>query len=307
MKHVFIINPAAGKGDSENKILPMVIRYVKEHGDDFEIHRTLSAQEVTSYVKARAAKGDPIRFYAVGGDGTVCDVVSGMAEYGNAELAVIPCGSGNDFVKNFTHTENFLNLDKQVEGSIEYVDVIKYNDLYSMNMLNAGADCDVVAKSMELRRQGAGGVQSYIRAALDIIPKGPEYAMEYINENGEQVSEKLMLAAIGNGMFCGGGFKSCPDARINDGLMDIALVKPVHGLLLGKLLLEYRLGTYVKDKAAQPYFKYIQASEFYLKPLQEFNVSVDGEIHPFEEAHIKVIPRAVKVVIPKGSALVKAD
>ena len=57
MKHIFIINPAAGTGVSEKSILPLVIKFIKEHGEDFEIHRTLNKQEVGTYVRARASAG----------------------------------------------------------------------------------------------------------------------------------------------------------------------------------------------------------------------------------------------------------
>jgi len=303
MKHIFIINPAAGKGDSENKILPQIIKFVKEKGDDFEIHRSLNKNEILKYVRSKASLGDPIRFYAVGGDGTICDVVSGMVEFGNAELAVIPCGSGNDFVRNFSHTENFLNLEKNVSGSIEYIDVLKWNDSYSLNMLNAGTDCDVVIKSAELRKKGVGGVKSYAQAALSILPNKPSYVFEYLDSNGILVQKELMLIAIGNGQYCGGGFKSCPIAKLNDGLMDIALIKPIHGPLLYKLLLKYRLGTYVNDKKAQQYFDYIQVPEFWIKPIGDINVSDDGEVYKFEETHISVLPKAIKFVVPQGSSL----
>jgi len=303
MKHIFIINPAAGKGDSENKILPQIIKYVKEHGDDFEIHRSLNKAEIISYVHARASLGEPIRFYAVGGDGTICDVVSGMVEFGNAELTVIPCGSGNDFVRNFTHKENFLSLDKLVNGNIEYIDVIQYNDEYCINMLNAGTDCEVVIAAAELRKKGVGGAKSYAQAALPILSKKPLYKFEYTDINGEKVQEDLMLVAIGNGMFCGGGFKSCSKAKLNDGLMDVVYIKPAYGPMLAPLLWQYHQGTYVNSAIAQKYFEYRQTSEIWIKPLDDINLSTDGEVSKFQESNIKVLSKAIKFVIPQGSSL----
>ena len=304
MKHIFIINPVAGKGDSARFVLPRVIKYVKTHGDNFEIHRSLNKQEIGSYVKTRASVGDPIRFYAVGGDGTVCDVVNGMAEFGNAELAVIPCGSGNDFARNFSHKEKFFDLDAQTNGKIEYIDVIKYNDSYSMNMLNVGADSEVVSASILLRKQGMSGSASYARAALSIIPKGPEYEFEYVTGPGsEKKAEKFMLVAMGNGKYCGGGFKSCPNAKINDGLLDVACIRAVQGWKLAPLLLKYHQGTYINDEAAKPYYEYVQTPEFWLRPISEATISVDGEVEQCPELHVKVLPHAIKFVVPKGSKL----
>ncbi len=218
MKHIFIINPAAGVGNSEKSILPEIIRFAKEQGGDFEIHRSLNKHEIGSFVKSRASAGDPVRFYAVGGDGTISDVLNGMAEYGNAELAVIPCGSGNDFVRNFKNKSNFLDLEKQLTGTIEYVDIIKFNDSYCMNMINIGLDCDINQYAGALRVMGKfKGSASYLAAALKLLPTKRTYDIEYTDESGNVCRENLMITAIGNGMYCGGGFKSCCKASLTDG------------------------------------------------------------------------------------------
>lgn len=305
MKHIFIINPAAGTGESEKKILPSILHYCKIHGDDFEIHRSLNKQEVGNYVSTRAAVGDPVRFYAIGGDGTICDVLNGMAGYGNAELAVMPCGSGNDFVKNFTHKENFLDLEKQLAGSIEYVDVIKFNDSYCINMLNIGTDCDIAEYSEVLRsKKNLKGSASYAAAAIELLPKGTTYDLEFTDENGELQRGNFMLVAVGNGKYCGGGFKACPSASLTDGLMDIGLVKLCKGPKLVQMLIKYRRGTHSKDRKFDEIGKTFKVSEFTIIPHQNVNICVDGEISPLVETHCKLIPRAIKIVVPKGSKLI---
>lgn len=303
MKHIFIINPAAGKGESHRLLLPRILRFVKIHGDDFEIHRTLNKQEVGAYVKSRASQGDPVRFYAVGGDGTICDVVNGLVGYPNAELGFIPCGSGNDFARNFALKELFFNLEALTRGEAHSVDVIKYNDHYCMNMLNVGADAQVVARSEELRKEGMAGSASYAKAALEIIPKAPEYEFEYAVEGGEIKREKFLLMAIGNGKFCGGGFRSCPEGSIDDGLLDIACVRSVPGLKLAPLLLKYRAGTYLHSRSAAPYFEYIKAKKFWLRPVDDVILSVDGELEQCPELSIEIVPKAINLVVPKGSKI----
>lgn len=304
MKHIFIVNPAAGVGASEKVHLPHLIQFLKEAGVDYEIHRTLNKEEVGSWTRQRALVGDPVRFYAIGGDGTICDVVNGIIGCENAELAVIPCGSGNDFVKNFTNRKNFLDLQKQVSGVAVPIDVIKYNDSYCINMLNIGADCDVVVRSDELQMQGkASGAASYAIAALDILPKGPKYRMKY-KINGEEVEEDLLLVAVANGKFCGGGFKSCPSASLKDGLLDIGIVRPCVGLKLISMLAKYRFGTHLQDKEADKYIKYVQVPEFDLEPINPCVVSVDGEVYNFEPTHFSVIRDGIKFVLPEGSQFV---
>ena len=233
MKHIFLLNPAAGKGKGETFYKPQIVSYLKAQGLDYEIHRTLNKEEIGTYVKQRAAAGDPVRFYGLGGDGTICDIVNGAIGFPNAEVAALPCGTGNDFVRNFTNRDAFLDIPSLVNGKAVPIDVIKCNDFYSVNMLNIGADCEVVVRSASYKN--TSGSLSYLRGALSVLPKGPKYRMAYTDENGEEHEEDLLLVAIGNGHFCGGGFKSCPNACLQDGLMDVVIVKPVTGFLMMKL------------------------------------------------------------------------
>ena len=304
MKHIFIVNPAAGIGAAKKVRLPQLIQFLKETGVDYEIHRTLNKQEVGTWTRERAAVGDAVRFYAIGGDGTICDVVNGVIGYKNAEVAVMPCGTGNDFVKNFTNVKNFLDLKKQVAGKAVPIDVIKYNDDYCINMLNIGADCDVVVRADELKQAGkASGALAYAIGALQILPKGPKYRLAY-KINGEEFEEDLMLVAVANGQFCGGGFKSCPTASLRDGLMDIGIVRPCTGTKLISMLAKYRTGTHLKDKEADKYVKYLQLEEFDLKPISPCVVSVDGEVYDFKPMHFSVVKEGINIVIPDGSQFI---
>lgn len=304
LKHIFIVNPAAGIGTTSKVKIPDIIQFLKSAGLDYEIHRTLNKQEVGTWTKERAMVGDPVRFYAVGGDGTICDVANGIIGCKNAELAVMPCGTGNDFVKNFTNRRNFLDLSKQVKGIAVPIDVIKYNDDYCVNMLNIGADCDVVVKSDELKDAGkASGAVSYALAALDVLPKNPRYRMSY-KVDGVEYEEDLMLVAVANGKFCGGGFKSCPKASLVDGLMDIGIVKPCSGAKLLQMLAKYRFGTHLEDKEAYKYVKYLQLKEFDLKPINPCIVSVDGEVYDFKPTHFSVVKEGINIVVPDGSQFI---
>jgi len=305
MKHYFILNPAAGKGLAEDELLPKLQRLMKESGMNYEIHRSISKSDIVSYVRQRAHTGELARFYACGGDGTLNDVLNGIIGCPNAEIAAIPYGSGNDFVKNFSNFDNFYNIENQIKGTTIPVDVISYGNAFCMNMLNIGADCDVVAESIRLRTEkGLRGPTSYLAAAAKVLYKEIRYKMKFAAKGDAMKEEELLLCAVGNGQYCGGGFKSCPKAKINDGLMDVCLITPVSGLKLLTLLSTYRAGRHLEDAQCKKLITYKQCSEFTLIPKDEFNVSVDGEINPFHtEITFKVLPRAVKFSVPAGSKL----
>ena len=301
MKHIFIFNPQAGGGIGEKKYLPEIMKAVKSANLDYEIHRSLGAAEITSYVKRKCEEGGDVRFYALGGDGTVHDVMSGLACQKNAQLAIIPCGTGNDFVKNWTNCKN-TNIEDAINGTVISIDAVKYGDSYSINMINIGADCDVVVEAGKIEQ--FHGAINYLIGALKILPKGPVYKMRYSIDDGEEIEGDFLLMCIANGQFCGGGFKSCPKASINDGYIDLCLVKPVGGLEIIPLMMKYRTGAHLTHPKTQELLIYKKCKKFKLTAIEPVNVSNDGEVSEFTSAEFEIVPNAINLVIPRGSELI---
>ena len=128
MKHYFIINPAAGNGRAQEAILPRIMDAVKKWGADYEIHRTSGPGEATTYIKGKikANTGERLRFYSCGGDGSAAEALAGLYGAEGAELAIIPAGSGNDYIRNFGTSEQFLDVTAQIAGEAVPVDVMSY-------------------------------------------------------------------------------------------------------------------------------------------------------------------------------------
>jgi diacylglycerol kinase family enzyme len=129
MKHCFVLNPVAGARNAEKVWLPRILAAVKEAGVEFEIHRTINVGDAAAHVRelCEKAPGARQRFYACGGDGTLNEVVNGLYGFENVELASVPIGSGNDFVRNFgTKPLPFLDFSAQIAGTAAPVDVMRY-------------------------------------------------------------------------------------------------------------------------------------------------------------------------------------
>ena len=303
MKHIFVVNPAAGNGLAEKTYLPLIHAAVKENGAEYEIHRSLNKQEIGEYVRQRAAEGGQVRFYACGGDGTINDVLCGMFGFVNAELAVMPGGTGNDFAKNFTGAKALKDVRALMAAGTEPCDVIRYDGGYSINMINIGVDCDVAAEASRLKGPLIKGPMAYIAAAARVLPHPNYYRLSYEFE-GAVREEELMLCAVANGRFCGGGFKSAPEASVNDGLMDVGIVRPVKGARMLSLLLKYHNGTHLGAKEAEGVVEYFKCSSFSLYPSCDVDICVDGEVTRFSGSTFTVLPQAVRVAVPEGCSLI---
>ncbi len=117
LKHVFIINPSAGKNDSRQRIYTMAEALREKHGLDVQCMLTASVGHAAALARGLAESGEEVRLYACGGDGTVNEVANGIAGYANAAMTCIPIGTGNDFLKNFgADYEKFLDAENLWNG-----------------------------------------------------------------------------------------------------------------------------------------------------------------------------------------------
>ena len=154
MKHVFIVNPCAGKGKNQasNYIIPRIKEYFEKNGGNYEIHETTEPYEGIDFVKYYPVDEDTVRFYACGGDGTLFEVVNGAYGKENVEVAVIPLGSGNDFIRLFGNKEDLVDVEAQVNGTPIKLDVIKCLGKIAINQCSMGLDAEVCAGQAKFKK-----------------------------------------------------------------------------------------------------------------------------------------------------------
>jgi len=336
MKHIFILNPAAGKGRATGFFLPKIIETSKRMGIDYEIHRTIGPDDARHYVKKRceaAAAGlkpeAALRFYACGGDGTFNEVVNGAFGYKNVETAMIPAGTGNDFPRNFGIIKPFEDIERQILGTARPVDVIRYEYMpanpvsmsqslsnrldaifesdpdpvvrYGVNMFNIGFDCNVVAKTAEFKAHPfVPGLLAYGLGVAGILAKKEGVKLDICFDDGEVHSGEILLVAIGNGAWCGGGFKGVPKASLEDGLMDVSVARNVSRRTFLSLLGKYRKGTHLEDPAAEKIVTYKKCKRVSIHPHGAVKLCADGEIATVAEAIFEIIPGGIKFSVPQG-------
>ena len=299
MQHIFILNPAAGQADSTQK-LQNQIRAV--YGDEAIVYQTRGVGDATTYVREYAATHtEPLRFYACGGDGTFSEVVGGAVGFSHVTVGIVPVGTGNDFVRNFSDSAAFLDLERQKEGSEIEIDLLRCNDRYCVNMLNTGFDCEVVATMQKIKRRVPAGMAYALGVVAELIKK--PCATITITADGEVADcGKRLLCAVANGGYYGGGYHPLPSASLSDGWMDVCLVKNVSRIRFLTLIGKYKKGTHIIP-STRKVIRLLRCRRLTLEFPAPRSISVDGELVTMDRCEIENIPSAIRLCVPAGCSL----
>ena len=303
----FILNPKSGLSPQQKKMEQDIVDGCLKRQLSYHIYYTTKPRDSINYVRdmIKEYPGERQRFICVGGDGTINEIANSAPGNPLIEFGVIPNGSGNDFVRNFDDRRLFTEIDNQIDGTVHSFDLIKVNDDYCVNMVNIGFDCAVVIEADKFRKYKfiPRGISYMLGVVVGFFFRRLGTPMKIILDDGTVIDEQLSLTAIGNGKFCGGGFKSCPLASLKDGLLDITVIRKVSRLTFLKLIGAYKEGTFLVMKNAQKVFKYIRTSHFKMEFEDTMPICIDGEITHAKTVDFTVIPGGFNFVIPKGAHL----
>jgi YegS/Rv2252/BmrU family lipid kinase len=305
MKHIYLINPAAGRQDATEALSEKIrAAYAMAQDIQLEIYRTTGVGDATRYVRQCCEQypDEQLRFYACGGDGTFSEVASGAVGFANAAVGLIPSGTGNDFMRGFFGADRFMNIEAQRDGEVIHLDMIRCNHMYGVNLLNIGFDCEVVVKTSEIKRSKLvpRGMAYGMGVASTLIRK-PGVRVSISIDDGATQTKELLLCAIGNGARYGGGFTPLPFASMRDGLLDLCMVKNVSRTTFVKLVGTYKKGTHVVPQNAE-ILEYLRCRHVHMTFADPQNVCMDGEVRKMTECDIEVVPGALHFVLPVGCA-----
>ncbi len=303
MKHIFIVNPEAGPKSSLDDIKAQLTELgVLESCD---IYVTASALDATRYVseKCDSDPNETLRFYACGGDGTINEVAAGLVGKNNAELAIYPCGSGNDYVKCIGGQARFLNIGELMNAPVKPVDMMSVCGRYCINVCDFGFDAVVAQTMIDVKRKKLiGGKNAYKTGVAKAIFTGRKNRCRVIVD-GEEISlpeGKMLLCTVANGQYVGGEFKCAPLSKNDDGLLEVCFVKPISIMKFLKLLPIYTVGEHLNSDKYKDVIVYRRAKKVEVHAYTEdFGVCMDGEIVKTGCFTIEVIPGAVKLALPE--------
>ena len=299
MKHLFIVNPTAGGKDKTEDVRAKVKAAFAGREDRFEIYVTTGPMDATRKIEEAAAKADELRVYACGGDGTFNECVCGAALKTNVAVCPFPTGTGNDFCRMFgEEKELFRDLNALLDGQVHTIDLLECNGRYSANICSVGVDARIgtdVHKYSHIPL--IGGATGYVVSAAVNMFKGIATPME-ISCDDYKVSGKHTLVCACNGRFYGGGFNPSLKARPDDGLMDIYIVKKVNLLEFAVLIGKYAGG---KADELPKYVTHLRTSGALEMSFDRTEVvNVDGEAMYAERIVMRMAPKALKLIVPRG-------
>ncbi len=298
MRQLFILNPiAGGKNSDKSAIRAKIASVMAERGEPYELYETVGVMDAAEKVKREAIKGDELRVYACGGDGTLSECAHGAAGFRNCSVTHYPCGTGNDFVRMFgPDAPLFSSLDALLDGTSAPIDIIDVNGRKCLNIASIGIDARV---GLDVHRYSqlpvVGGAGGYVISLLVNVVKGINRHFK-ITVEGEELDGKFALISACNGQYYGGGFNPTRTATPEDASLDILIVKAVSRFTLARLLKYYASGQYAKYPDI---IKYVSGRHITVRDEKEFSVSIDGEAMYTNCAKFSLIPGGVNFIYPK--------
>ena len=299
MKHLFIVNPAAGGSDKTDEVRAKVASaFAQRPEDEVEIYVTKAPLDATEKIRAEASDGKELRVYACGGDGTFNECASGVMGLENAAVCPFPTGTGNDFCRMFGEEKDlFRDLEALVAGTVRPIDAIDCNGRCSVNICSVGIDARIgtnVHKYTDLPL--VGGAAGYVVSAVVEMFRGIARPMR-ITAGDYRGDGEYTLVCVCNGRYYGGGFNPSPDARPDDGELDMYIVKKVNLLQFASLI-----GKYASGRGAEltKLVTHLKGREITIEFNEDNVINLDGEAVFTDRAVMRLVPGAVRLIVPKG-------
>ncbi len=294
MKTLIIINPNAGSVDEVAHL-----RETLERRPETDVRITEKAGDAEALAREGVLSGAGL-VVAAGGDGTLNEVVNGLAEdFGRARLGLLPLGTGNDFARS-------INVPADLDAALAILEADRVQALdvaratlatpgdscrYFINMAAGGFSGVVSEKASEAKERW--GPLAYLRGALGTLPELQGFKTRFVVNGCEVLELDTYNVILSNGRFVAAGIPIAPQSILDDGLLDLMIAPAATIPQLAILAPQVLLGRHTESDLLL--FRKVTRVEIESDPPMAFNV--DGELIGNAPACFEVLPRALKVVV----------
>ena len=300
MKHIFIINPHAGKRDQTSRIYEMADHLREAHGLTCACMLTDRPGGAADMARKLAETGEELRLYACGGDGTISEVANGIAGFSNAAMTAIPTGTGNDFLKNFgPDMEKFQDAENLWGGEVFPLDLIACDGRLCLTIACNGIDARIADSVHQYGNSPLlHGRNSYLASvAVNFLfkPIGRHWKV-WLDD--EALEDDFALVSMCNGRYYGGGSMPVPEARMNDGVLHTVLIKNIPKATFARLFAPYSAGEY--RKLPQELIRVSTARQVRIQAEEDIVTCLDGECFRSREVVMGLADKRLRFFGPKG-------
>ena len=299
MRHIFIVNPAAGKPETTAQLEEQMAGLSFPH----EVCYTRGAGDARAAAEQAAAEGVPARLYACGGDGTLNEVVNGAAGHDFLAVTNVPKGTGNDFLKLFGPNCRalFSDLEALAAGPQTPFDLMDCNGTLGLDVVCAGVDARIAAGVHRYSKlKGVSGKWAYLLSlAEQILLRGVCRPMTVEMGRRRWENEPTAILCICNGRHYGGGFMPVGEAMPDDGVLDVLRVGQVSRFTFLRLAGRYAKGLYWKyPRLIDSY----HGQEVTFSAREPITAVVDGEVMTDTAFTVRLSEKKVNFFYPAGAS-----
>ncbi len=299
MKHIFIVNPTSGKGGAL-RFVPLIEQYFQNHPQQqYEIIQTTHGKHATEIAQSYKQEDD-VCLYGIGGDGTASEILDGIQS--GVTMSVIPGGTANDFFKSVAPAKKYTDqqiLEACIEGENIQMDYGLINDKKRfINVASLGLDADVnsYVNNYVKTETNIPAKLAYPYAAIHTVLH-PTISHAKVQVDGKVYEEDVLMVAIANAVYYGGGFQAVPYADLQDGKLDVCFVKgPIKLPRLLQLLLKYSRGTHPGEKEVT----IVSGQHIVIDVDHPVTIQADGEETKTTHAEIRLIVSGLSYRKPRS-------
>jgi YegS/Rv2252/BmrU family lipid kinase len=309
MRHIFIINPKSFRKVSEMETVIAGIRDFFEGREDCFIYVSQFPRDAIGVIRERAKDIPPeekFRVYAVGGDGILFDCLNGIVGLPNAELASVPCGRSNDFIRAFGEGRKDLFKDIALQAAAPAIptDLIYYGNNYALNVCTIGMESVAVIKMAEINKKyrrilawfpGLYDFMFFLGGLIGLFDQRLIFQHYQITIDGKDYSGNYSAINISNGPCYGGDMCAVPTAVPDDGLLDICMVKSMSTFKLLNIM-----SGYLKGRIKSKYRTLVRAQKIDIRSELPLLIEMDGEVLFDTNITVEIASGAIRFAAVKG-------